>query len=127
MAEYYTTGNLGRFLGFWRVFKIAAFSIGGPEIVAMSAAEAEHPRKTIPRATKGVVFRLAVFFVLGSICMGILVPYNDPELIKAVNTGVGSDAAAFVVGMKRLGINVMPHILWVLDCAPSNPAAMLLS
>ena len=110
-AEYQATGTWGRFLGFWRVFKIAAFSIGGPEIVAMSAAEAVHPRKTLPRATKGVVFRLAVFFVLGSICMGILVPYNDPELLQAVNTGVGSDAAAFVVGMKRVGIKVMPHIL----------------
>jgi amino acid transporter len=56
----------------------------------MCAGEAVQPRKAIPRATKAVVLRLSVFFVLGTIAMGVLVPYNDPMLIEAVNTGVGS-------------------------------------
>jgi len=29
-------GALGRFLGFWGVFRLAAFSIGGPEYVGLS-------------------------------------------------------------------------------------------
>lgn len=110
-AEYYTTGPLGRFLGFFQVFKIAAFSMGGPDTMAMCGAEAVQPRKTLPRAVKAIVFRLAIFFILGAVAIGVLVPYNDPFLIESVATGVGSDASAYVVGMKRLGIKVLPHIL----------------
>lgn len=109
-AEYHSTGALGRFLGFWQVFKIAAFSIGGPDTVAMCSAEAVQPRRSVPRATKSVVLRLAVFFGLGILSMGVLVPYNDPALIEATSTGVGADASAFVVGMKRVGIRYLPDI-----------------
>jgi amino acid transporter len=116
MAEYYTTGPFARFLGFFQVFKIAAFSIGGPDLVAMSSAEAVQPRKTIPRATKSIVVRMALFFVLGAICMGILVPYNDADLKEAVATGVGANASAFVVGMKRVHIRVLPHIFNAIVC-----------
>lgn len=47
-------GALGRFLGFWGVFNFAAFSIGGPEFVAMCSSEAERPRVTIPKAIRCV-------------------------------------------------------------------------
>jgi amino acid transporter len=110
-AEYYTTGALGRFLGFWAVFKVAAYSVGGPEFVSMCSAEAIRPRRTIPRAIKGVLARLTLFFFFGILACGILVPYNDPTLIKAVKTGVGADASAYVVGMKRVGIRYFPDIL----------------
>ncbi|WOO78255.1 Proline-specific permease [Vanrija pseudolonga] len=109
-AEYHSTGALGRFLGFWQVFKIAAFSIGGPDTVAMCSAEAVQPRRSVPRATKSVVLRLAVFFGLGILSMGVLVPYNDPVLLETTSTGVGADASAFVVGMKRVGIRYLPDI-----------------
>ena len=46
------SGSLGRFLGFWGVFRIAAFSIGGPEFVSMCSGEAENPRQTIPKAIR---------------------------------------------------------------------------
>lgn len=111
MAEYHSTGALGRFLGFWQVFKIAAFSIGGADTVGMCGAEAVQPRRTLPRAVKSIVFRLAVFFVFGILAIGVLVPYNDADLKEAVATGVGSNASAFVVGMKRVGIKVLPDIL----------------
>ncbi|BEI91173.1 uncharacterized protein CcaverHIS019_0312430 [Cutaneotrichosporon cavernicola] len=109
-AEYHSKGAMGRFLGFFQVFKIAAFSMGGPDTMAMCAAEAVQPRKVLPRAVKAIVFRLAVFFVLGAVAIGVLVPYNDPFLIESVETGVGANASAYVVGMKRLGIKVLPHI-----------------
>lgn len=98
-AEYHSKGSLGRFLGFFQVFKIAAFSMGGPDTMAMCAAESVQPRKVLPRAVKAIVFRLAIFFVLGAVAIGILVPYNDPFLKESVATGVGANASAYVVGM----------------------------
>ncbi|WRT66382.1 uncharacterized protein IL334_003337 [Kwoniella shivajii] len=109
-AAYHTTGPLGRFLGFWNVFKIAAYSVGGPEFVSMCAGEAAWPRRTIPKAVKGVLFRLTLFFFFGILACGILVPYNDPILKEAVATGVGANASAYVVGMKRVGIKVLPDV-----------------
>ncbi|GFZ46995.1 hypothetical protein JCM24511_04221 [Saitozyma sp. JCM 24511] len=109
-AEYYTTGPFGRFLGFWNVFKIAAYSVGGPEFVSMCAGEAERPRRVIPKAIKAILFRLTLFFFFGILACGILVPYNDATLAEALATGVGSNASAYVVGMQRVGIKVMPDI-----------------
>ncbi|WVR07068.1 hypothetical protein IAU60_004107 [Kwoniella sp. DSM 27419] len=109
-AEYHTKGPLGRFLGFWYVFKVAAYSVGGPEFVSMCAGETVWPRRTIPKAVKGVLFRLTLFFFFGILACGILVPFDDPVLAKAVKTGVGADASAYVVGMKRVGIKYLPDV-----------------
>ncbi|KAF9262569.1 hypothetical protein L218DRAFT_928953 [Marasmius fiardii PR-910] len=111
MAEYLVEGALGRFLGFWSVFRLAAFSIGGPEFVAMCAAEAENPRKAIPKAIRRVFWRLAAFYVLGIFCVGILTPHNDPDLIYGTKNGTGVGASPFVIGMQHLGITVLPHII----------------
>nr|XP_019010963.1 uncharacterized protein I206_04268 [Kwoniella pini CBS 10737]OCF49744.1 hypothetical protein I206_04268 [Kwoniella pini CBS 10737] len=109
-ASYYKQGALGRFLGFWNVFKIAAYSVGGPEFVSMCAGETVWPRRNIPKAVKGVLFRLTLFFFFGILACGVLVPYNDPLLAKAIKSGVGADASAYVVGMKRVGIKVLPDV-----------------
>ncbi|KAL0573587.1 hypothetical protein V5O48_008364 [Marasmius crinis-equi] len=111
MAEYLVDGPLGRFLGFWGVFRLAAFSIGGPEFVAMCSAEAENPRKTIPKAIRRVFWRLAAFYILGILCVGILIAYNDPDLINGIANGTGVGASPFVIGMQHLGIKVLPHII----------------
>ncbi|EIM91355.1 uncharacterized protein STEHIDRAFT_153002 [Stereum hirsutum FP-91666 SS1] len=111
MAEYLVDGTLGRFLGFWGVFRVAAFSIGGPEFVAMCSAEAERPRVTIPKAIRRVFWRLAAFYVLGILCVGILVASNDEDLLNGIATGTGVGASPFVIGMQHLGIKVLPHII----------------
>ncbi|KAF9017102.1 hypothetical protein BDZ89DRAFT_1140979 [Hymenopellis radicata] len=111
MVEYLVDGPLGRFLGFWGVFRIAAFSIGGPEFVSMCAGEAENPRKTIPKAIQRVFWRLAAFYVLGILCVGILIASNDADLIDGIANGTGVGASPFVIGMQHLGISVLPHII----------------
>ncbi|KAL1700073.1 amino acid permease/ SLC12A domain-containing protein [Schizophyllum commune] len=111
MAEYLVSGSLGRFLGFWGVFRIAAFSIGGPEFVSMCSGEAENPRQTIPKAIRRVFWRLATFYVLGILCVGILIASNDPDLIDGIANGTGVGASPFVIGMEHLGIRVLPHII----------------
>ncbi|WVQ81984.1 hypothetical protein IAT38_004111 [Cryptococcus sp. DSM 104549] len=109
-ASYQAEGAWGRFLGFWTVFKIAAYSVGGPEFCSMCSAEAVWPRRTIPKAVKGVLFRLGLFFFFGILACGILVPYDDATLAEAIASGVGADASAYVVGMKRVGIKYFPDI-----------------
>lgn len=105
-------GDIGRFVGFLACLIQASFTIAGPDYVSMAAGETENPRHVMPRAFNAVFYRLTTFFVLGSLCVGINVPYNDPELISAFNEGKpGAAASPYVVSMNRLSIPVLPHIV----------------
>ncbi|KAF3156406.1 hypothetical protein TWF106_008076 [Orbilia oligospora] len=113
-AEFYHTGSLGRFMGFLACFIQASFTIAGPDYVAMAAGETQNPRKTLPRAFKGVFFRLTTFFVLGSLAVGVLVPYNSKDLVDIYLLGkptAGAAGSPYVLAMQRLQIGVLPHIV----------------
>ncbi|RMZ68934.1 General amino acid permease AGP2 [Pyrenophora seminiperda CCB06] len=111
-AELYYKEDLGRFLGFLQCLIQASFTIAGPDYVSMAAGETENPRKVMPRAYNAVFYRLTTFFVLGSLAVGINVPYNDPTLIAGIKEGKpGAAASPYVVAMKRLGIEGLPHIV----------------
>lgn len=111
-AELYKTGSLGRFLGFLQCLIQASFTIAGPDYVSMAAGEAENPRVVMPRAFNAVFGRLMAFFVLGSLAVGINVPYTDPELKNAFSAGLpGAAASPYVVAMNRLKIQVLPDIV----------------
>ena len=111
-AEYYKTGSLGGFLGFLQCLIQASFTVAGPDYVSMAAGEAENPRVVMPRAYNKVFGRLMAFFVLGSLAVGINVPYTDPELVDAfTNSEPGAAASPYVVAMNRLGITVLPDIV----------------
>ncbi|KAF8891280.1 general amino acid permease AGP2 [Infundibulicybe gibba] len=111
-AEYINTGSLGRFQGFLTCFIQASYTIAGPDYVAMTAGEAESPRRTLPRAFHSVFYRLTTFFVIGSLCVGILVPYSDPNLLSALsNARPGAGSSPYVIAMERLDIPVLPHIV----------------
>ncbi|KAI1126912.1 amino acid permease/ SLC12A domain-containing protein [Nemania abortiva] len=111
-AEYYTTGALGRFQGFLQCLIFASLAVAGPDYVSMAAGEAENPRKVLPKAFNAVFYRLTTFFCLGSLAVGVLVPYNDSELKDAFDEGrPGAAASPYVVAMNRLGIPILPHIV----------------
>ncbi|KAL9120315.1 MAG: hypothetical protein Q9187_003134, partial [Circinaria calcarea] len=111
-AELYKSGSLGRFLGFLQCLILASFTIAGPDYVSMAAGEAENPRVVMPKAFNAVFGRLMAFFVLGSLAVGINVPYTDPELASAFSTGLpGAAASPYVVAMNRLKIKVLPDIV----------------
>lgn len=71
----------------------------------MAASEAINPRQSIPKAIRRVFYRLAFFYVLGILSVGILVPFNDMILIEAIKTETGVGASPFVRGMVRAGLN----------------------
>ena len=109
---YGKTGSLGRFLGFLQCLIQASFTIAGPDYVSMAAGEAENPRVVMPKAFNQVFYRLTAFFVLGSLAVGINVPYNDSELIRAFeNDAPGAAASPYVIAMSRLKIKVLPDIV----------------
>ncbi|KAF2723305.1 AAT family amino acid transporter [Polychaeton citri CBS 116435] len=106
--EYIVSGATGKFLGFWSVFVQAAFAFGGPDYVALAAGETSAPRRVLPSVFSRVIYRLIVFYVLGVLAVGILVPYDDPNLTAGKP---GGGASPFVIGAARLRIPVLPHII----------------
>lgn len=114
MAEYITTGDLGRFEGFLACLIQACFTFAGPEYVSSAAAEVINPRKTLPSAFKQVFYRLTFFFIGGALCVGIVVPYNDPTLIGTLGASTNAAASPYVISMQNLGITVLPDIVNVL-------------
>lgn len=93
-AELYRTGDTGRFLGFFYCLMQAAFAVAGPEYVSMTAGEAENPRTVLPKAYKSISRRLTMFFMLGSLAVGILVPFDDKVLIAAYSGGKAGATAS---------------------------------
>jgi amino acid transporter len=111
-AEHYGTGDLGRFMGFLACLIQASFTIAGPDYVAISAGEAENPRSVMPGAFKAVTYRLVGFFVLGSLAVGIVVPYNDLNMAAAFGEGrPGAASSPYVVAMDRMRISGLPHLV----------------
>lgn len=75
-AVTHSTGSLGRFEGFLACWWSAGFTVVGPEYISMVAAEAKRPRIYIKTAFKTVYWRFGIFFILGALCVGIVVPYS---------------------------------------------------
>ncbi|KAH0599763.1 hypothetical protein MHUMG1_02553 [Metarhizium humberi] len=113
-AEYHTKGAVGRFEGFLGALWSASFAVVGPEYVSMVAAEAKRPRIYIKTAFKTIYWRFGLFFVGSALCVGIVVPWNDPTLqavMKGEADGTSAAASPYVIAMKNMGIDVLPHIV----------------
>lgn len=109
MAQYLgIEGSLGRFLGFWAVLIQAAFSYIGTEITAITAGEALNPKKSLPTAIRGVAVRICLFYVLGTLVIGLLVPSNDPRLNLNSHDAASSP---FVIAIQNSGIKTLPSVI----------------
>ena len=56
------------------------FSFIGTEAVTIAAAESNNPAQNIARATRSVMWRIGVFYVLSIFVVISVVPWNDPQL-----------------------------------------------
>ncbi|CEQ40825.1 SPOSA6832_02461 [Sporobolomyces salmonicolor] len=102
------SGTTGRFLAFLAAFVNAAFSFIGVETVVVAAGEAANPHKSIPKAVKRVTFRISFFYILGALLIGMIVPYNDPNL--ASGTG-NANSSPWVIAIKNAGIPALDSIV----------------
>ncbi|KAF2161945.1 hypothetical protein M409DRAFT_69456 [Zasmidium cellare ATCC 36951] len=107
-VEYIGTGSWGQFLGYWACMSSAVFSFAGTESVAMAAAETRNPRQVIPRACKRVFFRVALFYILSVLVVGMLVSSQDPRLDDQSGTAAQSP---FVIAASEAGIKAIPSIV----------------
>ncbi|WVF69395.1 hypothetical protein IAT40_004171 [Kwoniella sp. CBS 6097] len=110
---YKTTGDLGKFLGFFNALVLALFAYMGSELVAVTVGEAKNPRKTVPKAIKKTFFRILFFYIIGVLIVGMIVDSSSTLLAQAAKKGTsgGASASPFVVAMKSAGIKVLPSII----------------
>ena len=96
------------FKGFASVFVTAAFAFGGTELVGLAAAEAADPRKSLPKATKQVFWRIATFYVLSLFIVGLILPSDNPDLLGA--SGANTKASPFVLAIQEAGVKGLPSV-----------------
>lgn len=63
--------------GFASAMLVVMFSFGGTEMIGMTLGETENPEKVVPRAAKGVIARILVFYVLPILVIVSLVPWDQ--------------------------------------------------
>lgn len=100
--------SLDRFLAILTVLVQAAFSFQGMEVVAITASETENPRRNIAKAVKRIFWRILIFYILGILITGMLVPYNDPSLLQSTGNAAESP---YVIAINRARIKVLPSII----------------
>ncbi len=69
-------GKVG-YQGLLSAMALIMFSFGGLELVGITAAEAEHPEKNIPKATNQVIYRILIFYVGALIILFSLSPWAN--------------------------------------------------
>ncbi|KAF2104615.1 amino acid permease Dip5 [Rhizodiscina lignyota] len=109
--ESHGSGSWGRFLGVWSSMVTAVFAYLGTELVGVTVGEAQNPRKVIPRAIKLTFFRILFFYCISVLLLGMIVPYNSPQLVFANKQASNAAASPFVVAISISGIKVLPGFL----------------
>jgi len=96
------------FKGVCSVFVTAAFSFAGTELVGLAATEHPNPRKALPSAIKMTFWRITLIFILSLLFVGLLVPYDDPNLIGG---SYDANTSPFVRAYVNANVPVLPHIV----------------
>ncbi|WP_028533974.1 amino acid permease [Paludibacterium yongneupense] len=92
-------GGMPAFIG---VAMIVGFSFQGTELIGVAAGESERPGQTIPRAVRQIFWRILMFYALSILVIGLILPYNDPSLLKNGVEDVG--ASPFTLVFQRAGL-----------------------
>ncbi|MFD1259337.1 amino acid permease [Entomomonas asaccharolytica] len=80
---------------------IIMFSFGGLELIGITAAEAEQPEKTIPKATNQVIYRILIFYIGALTVLLCLHPWNQ----------INPNESAFVTVFHDLDQSIVSHVL----------------
>lgn len=86
----------------------------------MLSGEVKLPRTYLKNAFKVTYARFAFFFIGSALCVGIVIPYNERTLLEIMSgssEGAGTAAASpYVIAMKNLNVNGLPHLTNALLC-----------
>ncbi len=86
----------------------------GTEAVGIAAGESENPRRDVPRAMNGTIWRIVLFFVGSIIIMGLVIPYNDPQLAHAgdiKNVAVSPFTLVFIKSGVKPAVHIMNAVI----------------
>jgi amino acid transporter len=114
---------LAKFVGLWAVMVQAGFSYQGTELVGIAAGETADPRTNVPKAIRQTFWRILFFFVLTIFFIGILIPYDNKQLL---NGSTDAASSPLVIAANLAGVSVLPNIIngviftVVLSAANSN-------
>ena len=89
------------FSGLIMMMAIIMFSFGGLELVGITAAEADNPETSIPKATNQVIYRILIFYIGSLAVLLSLMPW----------TRVTSDTSPFVLIFHELGDALVANAL----------------
>ncbi|KAI8977192.1 amino acid permease/ SLC12A domain-containing protein [Mycotypha africana] len=96
-------------LGVLTTFLTAGFSFQGTELIGVAAGESENPRKNVPAAIKQVFWRIVLFYILSILIIGLIIPYDDPNLLKSDVSDIS--ISPFTLVFIKAGISPAAHIM----------------
>lgn len=96
--------------GLVMMMAIIMFSFGGLELVGITAAEADQPKKVIPKAINQVVWRILIFYIGALTILLSLHPWDD--MVKTLTSGGDAYASSpFVQIFSLIGEGTAAHVL----------------
>lgn len=109
VTTYIIGGSGGRFTAFLYVWVFSTFSFNfSAELMALTAGEMKHPRKSLPKTARRFFFRMIVFYVLATLAIGTICKFTASGL----TTGAGNaNASPWVIAIQNAGISVLPSIV----------------
>ncbi|WP_293765312.1 amino acid permease [uncultured Aquitalea sp.] len=99
-------GGLAAFVG---VAMVVGFSFQGTELIGVAAGESANPGRTIPRAVRQIFWRILMFYMLSILIIGLILPHNDPSLLKNDMKDVG--ASPFTLVFTRAGLAAAASVM----------------
>ncbi|KAJ3578414.1 hypothetical protein NPX13_g2152 [Xylaria arbuscula] len=107
--SYILDGSAGRLIAIISVttYSVYAFAFA-PELLVATSGEMESPRRNIPTATKRYFYRLVIFYILGALAIGIIVPSTNPNLLNGTTSAASSPWA---IGINLAGIPILGHVV----------------
>ncbi len=91
----------GQWTGLLMALCVVMFSFGGTELIGVTAGETEDPRRTIPKATNGIIWRILVFYIGALGVIMAVVPWNTLDGVTSpfvqIFDTVGVHAAAGIL------------------------------
>ncbi|GGY22312.1 amino acid permease [Paludibacterium paludis] len=87
--------------GLFMMLAVIMFSFGGLELIGLTAAEADNPQKTIPKAVNQVIYRILIFYIGSLTVLLSLYPWSK----------VADGGSPFVMIFEQIGSGLTANLL----------------